>query len=47
MLKTLKINDRNIWSHVLLHLVLCFLVDVHLLPLEVGAVLGELLMSPV
>jgi hypothetical protein len=46
-MQNVDIADRNIWSCVLRHLVLCFSVDVRLLDLHAGAVFGELLMSSV
>jgi hypothetical protein len=45
MLQTVHIANINIWGYVLLHLVVCFLVDVRLLDLQFGAVFGELLIS--
>jgi hypothetical protein len=38
MLQTVHIADINIWSYVLLHLVLYFLVDIRLLDFQVVAV---------
>jgi hypothetical protein len=47
MLQTVYIADINIWSYVLLHLVLYFQVHIRLLDFQVGAAFEELLMSSV